>query len=192
MSFPVLIVVAVALTAGIAAYVFYPLVRASALGGRYPREAAESERLAELLARRDAIYQAIRDLDFDRETGKLSAEDHQLMRARLTAEGVAVLQELDRLLTLASPEDLEAQIEREVAALRARRERPARPRTCPECGQAVPADALFCVACGTALERRCPACGAAFEAGDRYCRACGAALPVPQASEAVHVDAEHR
>lgn len=192
MSFPLLVVVAVALTVLVAAYIFYPVVRASALGRHHLREAAESDRLADLLARRDAIYQAIRDLDFDRETGKLTAEDHRLMRARLTAEGVAVLQELDRLLALASPEDLEAQIEREVAALRARRGREQGQRMCPECGQAVPENARFCVACGAMLERRCPSCSAPFEAGDRYCRACGAALPTSQASETVHADVGHR
>lgn len=190
MSSPVLLLVALVLAAFVAVYIFYPVVRASSLGRRYLREAAESDRLAELLARRDAIYQAIRDLDFDRETGKLTAEDHQIMRARLTAEGVAVLQELDRLLALASPEELEAQIEREVAALRARREGGGARQVCPECGQALPQDARFCVACGAMVQRRCPACDAPFAASDRYCRACGAALSTSQASEAVHADAD--
>jgi len=197
MSFSVLIVVTFVLTALLAVYVLYPVVRASSLGRRYLQETVESDRLADLLARRDAIYQAIRDLDFDRETGKLTAEDHRVMRARLTAEGVAVLQELDRLLELASPEDLEAEIERQVAALRAQRarsgrERVTRRRVCPECGQPAQEDALFCVACGASLGQSCPSCGTVFEPGDRYCRVCGVALSVPQPSEAVHADADPR
>jgi predicted RNA-binding Zn-ribbon protein involved in translation (DUF1610 family) len=213
MSLMVFVGVALLLTLLTALYVLHPVIRASALGQRYFREAAASDRLADLLARRDAIYQAIRDLDFDHETGKLTAEDHRVMRAQLMAEGVAVLQELDRVMELASPEDLEAEIEREVARLRQRRAAPvAEPaatpvgdvkdapvgvRTCPECGQQAPADAAFCVHCGAALEfvaeredNVCPACGASFQEGDRYCRACGAALSGAGASEVVRADGD--
>jgi hypothetical protein len=215
MSVILLASTALLLTLLIALYVLYPVIRASALGRRYFREAAESDRLADLLAQRDAIYQAIRDLDFDRETGKLTPEDHRAMRTQLVAQGVAVLQELDRLMEHVGAEDLEAEIEREVARFRQHRAVPAAEpavsvggeaeaeplaaaRTCPQCGQRARPDAAFCVHCGTSLEavaaesceRTCPSCGASFEAGDRYCRVCGAALPGEEPSEVVRADGD--
>ncbi len=214
MSVMLLASAALLLTLLIALYVLYPVIRASALGRRYFREAAESDRLADILAQRDAIYQAIRDLDFDRETGKLTPEDHRAMRAQLVAQGVAVLQELDRLMEHVGADDLEGEIEREVARLRQHRAvpvtepavsgvgeaetEPLAARTCPQCGQRARPDAAFCVHCGTSLEAVtaepcegvCPSCGASFEAGDRYCRVCGAALPGEEPSEVVRADGD--
>jgi class 3 adenylate cyclase/tetratricopeptide (TPR) repeat protein len=47
---------------------------------------------------------------------------------------------------------------------------------CSGCGNANPADAAFCEACGRRLERRCAACGAPSSPGARFCARCGAAL----------------
>ena len=50
-------------------------------------ERAERESFLECLReRRRALIQAIRDLDFDRETGKISDEDHEEQRSGLKRE----------------------------------------------------------------------------------------------------------
>lgn len=198
---PIIVAAILILSAITVAFVLYPVLRASALGRRYITDSVAGDRLAELIAQRDAIYDAIRDVDFDRETGKLTAEDHRLMRERLTAEGVRLLQELDRLMQSDVREDLEQEIEREVAALRRRapteagEEQPAqRPRrerervpaadrsdrevsTCPTCGETVRAGAQFCTHCGASLIPTCPECGVVVAPDDRFCRSCGAQLP---------------
>jgi class 3 adenylate cyclase/tetratricopeptide (TPR) repeat protein len=46
--------------------------------------------------------------------------------------------------------------------------------SCPQCGVANPAIALFCMGCGASLARTCPACGAGAPASARFCIACGA------------------
>jgi adenylate cyclase len=46
--------------------------------------------------------------------------------------------------------------------------------SCPQCGVANPAVALFCMGCGASLARTCPACGAGAPASARFCIACGA------------------
>lgn len=177
------------------AFVLYPVFRASALGRRYVTDSVTGDRLAELIARRDAIYEAIRDADFDRETGKLTEEDHRLMRERLTAEGVKALQELDRLMQSDVREELEEEIEREVVALRGSRSaeavekkavdrgvrepiatRDVRSVTCHACGSRVRADARFCTHCGASLALTCLECGASVEADDQFCGSCGAKL----------------
>ncbi len=196
---------AVVLTAITAAFILYPIFRASALGRRYITDSVTGDRLADLLAQRDAVYEAIRDADFDLETGKLTTEDHRLMRERLTAEGVRLLQELDRLMASEVREDLEQEIEREVAALRgtwpaeamgdagtepsARRAAAVtaasagsdgKPVTCPSCGQGVRAGAQFCTSCGASLTLTCPECDATVEPDDQFCSKCGVGLSQAQ------------
>ena len=66
---------------------------------------AERERL-ELVERRDAAYAALRDLEQDVRTGKVSPEDYEAERARLRAEAGAALRALDALGTMqATPRD---------------------------------------------------------------------------------------
>lgn len=119
-----------------------------------PATASSDEDLAELLARRNATYVALKELELDHKMGKLSLADYQVLRNEYRAQAVTILQELDsRQVEAQGAEDrtLEREIEREVAARRRR---------------------------GLA---RCPGCGSAFEPGDRFCRHCGVALRKEQA-----------
>ncbi|MFQ5595681.1 MAG: zinc ribbon domain-containing protein [Anaerolineae bacterium] len=210
---PIIVAGILILSAITVAFVLYPVVRASALARRYITDSVAGDRLAELIAQRDAVYDAIRDVDFDRETGKLTSEDHRLMRERLTAEGVRLLQELDRLMQSNVREDIEREIEREVAALRQTapaeageeqltprpRPKPERVPTaersdrevsiCPTCGEAIRASAQFCTHCGASLILTCPQCGVTVAPDDRFCRSCGAHLSQASA-EAAAVMAE--
>src|SRR5712691_411475 len=47
---------------------------------------------------------------------------------------------------------------------------------CPSCGNENPADAKFCLECGSALARACPNCGAPIPATAKFCSECGTAL----------------
>ncbi len=157
---------------------------------------AEGERQrAELEARREALYAALKDLEFDHEMGKLSAEDYAALRERYTVQAVAVLQQLDALAAeeppvvgqgdaAAGPEvevSAEKEMEREVAALRQATKTRA-PLVCPVCRRACQPGDTFCAGCGASLadvsEGRCPECGAEYVAGDRFCVRCGVALAV--------------
>src|SRR5258707_11122873 len=48
--------------------------------------------------------------------------------------------------------------------------------SCPKCATANPADASFCMSCGTSLARSCPSCGAEVPGAARFCMGCGAEL----------------
>ena len=74
----------------VALYVLAPLRRRAA------PEAWATER-DQLLRAREAVYQVLRDIELDRETGKLGAADYVTLRARFRAEAVAVLHRLDAL-----------------------------------------------------------------------------------------------
>ena len=47
---------------------------------------------------------------------------------------------------------------------------------CAKCRQENPAEALFCMKCGTRLEAKCPRCGAEYPAEASFCMKCGANL----------------
>lgn len=76
---------------------------------------------------------AIRDLEFDRETGKIGDADFQAIRTRLSWEAV-------RILDRETPEGAAAPSARPPAA--------AEPVSCAVCGPRPETDARFCSRCG--------------------------------------------
>src|ERR1700693_4680700 len=47
---------------------------------------------------------------------------------------------------------------------------------CPSCNHDTPADALFCMKCGTKVENRCSSCDTVNPADANFCRKCGGVL----------------
>jgi hypothetical protein len=60
-------------------------------------------RLDQLLERRDAIYENLRDLRFEYRSGKFSEQDYEQVRQALDVEAAEVLAEIDSLTGDASP-----------------------------------------------------------------------------------------
>jgi hypothetical protein len=106
---PLIIIIVLAL--GAVAYIARPLWRRDV--GAEAIVGSEGETIGELLSRRDVAYRALKEIEFDFRAGKLLEEDYQALLARYRAEAVAILQQLDKATA-----ELDARIEREVAALR--------------------------------------------------------------------------
>ncbi len=119
--------------------------------------------------RRGIALSALREIEFDRATGKLSDVDYEFLKSRYTAEAVAALraEAVD-----ADAADVEARI-----AARAKAIAEGTP-ACPQCGPRPESDALFCSTCGRQLESadHCARCGAAIPPDGRFCEACGNAV----------------
>src|SRR6266851_1918979 len=62
---------------------------------------------------------------------------------------------------------------------------------CAKCNYDNPADALFCMKCGTKVEHRCSSCNTVNPADANFCRKCGGALAgVPVSSPSAHAALE--
>ena len=160
------IVLGALLVIGIAAVaIAWPLVQEHsgmpeyAIGGE---AAVVHDPLVELTARRDSVYQALRELRFDHQVGKVSEADYKVFDAQLKGQAVAVLKEIDGLKKAEADPTLDAQIEAEIADLRSNGQAPSS-APAAETGPVTPVN--FCPKCGTKLKP-----------GDRFCGKCGIAL----------------
>ncbi len=114
------------------------------------------------LARRDRALAALKEIDFDRATGKLSDEDYEAMKSRFTAEALEALKAVDAGAADAGAAGASAaeagaqdNVELRIAAARSASHVP-RPtphaRFCLECGSALEGAKKFCLDCGAAVE----------------------------------------
>lgn len=134
---------------------------------------------------------ALREIEFDRATGKLSESDYADLKSRYTSLAVAELREADRAIAAGSGEgsagqpqsDFAAQLEAvgalgspdpvEAAIIRAR----VNQRVCKVCGPRPEPDATYCSGCGGYLAETCKSCSAPVEQpGARFCSECGKSL----------------
>ena len=149
------LVVGTALAVGALAFVLYPLFFGQPVARAAPQRRVESWS-------DDVAVAALREIEFDRATGKLSEADYAQLKEQYTRQALARMRR--EPVAVAEDDDVEATIR----AYRA--ERPA----CDRCGPRPEADAIFCSNCGQYLPGRCEQCGQRVEeAGARFCSTCG-------------------
>ena len=102
-----------------------------------------------LQRKKEVVLGNIQDLDFEYKCGKLSEEDYKHVRAEMSGEFAAVLQEIDQI---ESSQDLDALIRREIDARRKQSSAPAKERVCPTCHSRNPVANKFCAECGARLK----------------------------------------
>ena len=115
----------------------------------------------------DVAVAALREIEFDRATGKLSEADYAQLKEQYTRQALASMRQSSAAGAAgqSTPDD---DVEAAIRAYRA--ERP----TCASCGPRPEPDAIFCSECGRYLAGRCEHCGRRVEEiGARFCAACG-------------------
>jgi hypothetical protein len=136
---------------------------------RAKRSGREEEQL-------DGAVAALREIEFDRETGKLSDGDYAELKTRYTREALAELRAADARDAAAAPVVLAASSSADAAdpveaAIRRARENQ---RSCGVCGPRPEPDATYCSSCGRYLPGACGKCGTSVElVGSRFCSGCG-------------------
>jgi hypothetical protein len=142
--------------------VLYPLFDERALPNRRARKSGTVAAAPSAEA-----VQALREIEFDRETGKLSDSDYDALKSKYTREAVAAFRDEEAGLSGSGGDAAEAVI------LQYRR----RQLGCTVCGPRPEPDAIYCSTCGRYLAASCAHCHAPITAiGARYCGACGETL----------------
>jgi hypothetical protein len=101
------------------------------------------------LIRRDRALAALKEIEFDRATGKLSDDDYESMKTRFTAEALTALREADAAaVTAPAPAATKGDDAVEQLISSARHRGRAR-RFCLECGAPLEGKGKFCLECGT-------------------------------------------
>lgn len=165
------LIIGTLLAVGALAYVLYPLFFATAVTTGEHRNAlleARSSASSDTRGEKELAVAALREIEFDRVTGKLSDSDYAQLKQRYTERAIAAMRADDAGAKGAVPED---EIEAAVLAWRARQP------GCATCGPRPESDAVYCSTCGSYLAGRCAHCGAAVpEPGARFCSRCGHTL----------------
>ena len=134
----------------------------TAISGRSAPETGATGSVRETLEREKLLtLRSLKDLEFDKAMGKVSAADAAPMETRLRERAMAIMRDLD------SREAVRARIEQDLAALAGSRlqapdssgQTPGRepgagslePAVCASCATANDADARFCKGCGAKL-----------------------------------------
>jgi hypothetical protein len=123
---------------------------------------------------------ALKEIEFDRETGKLSDEDYAFLKGKYTGAALEALREeaaAEASVAGRGAADVETMVAARVRALRsATSSAPPGAATCPACGPRPEPDAVFCSTCGRRLLQggACAGCGAELGPGSRFCERCGA------------------
>ncbi len=133
-------------------------------------EESESPKIQALLA--------LREIEFDKETGKLSDEDYSKLKKQYSQIALTAIRAEDDDTDMRDREYGRVQdiAEQAVAAMRSDGK-----RECPVCDIPPEPGAVFCSQCGRSLlepnaHARCWMCGATIDNGARFCGECGFAL----------------
>ena len=161
------------LAVGALAFVLYPLFFTVRAAPRVRRDVAAAD---------DSAIVALREIEFDKATGKLSDADYAELKKSYSARALTELRERDK--SHPGPERSEGEgsaLDPIEARVRQYRETH---RACATCGVRPEPDAVYCSTCGAWLDRVCPACSASVtEPAASFCSACG--VPLAQAATAV-------
>jgi hypothetical protein len=135
---------AVGVGLGLLAWVAWPIIRR--LWTSESVEASDAVAPIERAAspEREAIYDAIRDLDHDFETAKVSAEDHARLREELRVRAAELIRAEESAPAVAAAAAS--------AAGGASRPTPDAQRACARCGAEAATAHRFCASCGAPLE----------------------------------------
>lgn len=163
------------------ALVLEPLVRGARPGAFLPHDAHLFEEPLEIEESRSPKVRALlalREIEFDRATGKLSDEDYTKLKQRFEERALTAIREEEAALEThdADTAQVDDPAERAVLQMRGAME-----RACTSCGVRPETGAVFCSRCGRSLlsdnaQPRCWMCGAELESDAGFCGQCGVAL----------------
>src|SRR5579872_6201184 len=137
---------AVFIAVGMAVYIVFPLLSAETSGGPLPTDVTV---LGDLKRRRLVVYDNMKDLEFEFQSGKIARQDYEALRTNYLGEAAGLMAATQEAELLKQDD---AVVEREIAARRVqRRTQPKIEYTCSACGHENPLPVKFCGECGAKM-----------------------------------------
>ena len=152
----------------VVAFVLYP-VFAKEASEPFGLDETQSE-LRDLEEKKAQILSNIKDLDFEKASGKLSDADYESSRNDYIAQVSTLNTRIDELAPQPKPKPKK---KKTAKSKRAVPESKAETIACASCGEANPKRSKFCFECGSSFEAQCGACGATLPRAAKFCNACG-------------------
>lgn len=148
----------IALLLAVSLYLVAPV-----MNNRPRRRTEETQEVSALLAERERLLNALQELDFDFQLGKIPEEDYPDQRTDLLKRGAEVLKKLDalaasrpQLVTQRAGDSAEAGLsDDDIESLLAARRTARKTKSagfCPRCGKSILITDHFCPHCGKALQ----------------------------------------
>jgi Double zinc ribbon len=158
------------LGATVVAFVLYP-VFSEAREPEVGTTGSVERELISLDEKKTRLYDAITDLDFEKDAGKVSDADYQTARNDYMTQVAEVLTRIDALApTRLEKNETSVSPEKKAGKKKAV---DAASLVCKSCGKSSRADSKFCMHCGTPLGLVCAECGESHPAQAKFCMACG-------------------
>ena len=165
-----IVLIAIIVTASVG-YIAIPIIKSDDSGEIPVVLDLESISLEE---EKEESYNAIKEAEFDYETGKLSDKDYGLIKEKYSEKAIKAMQKLEEREKQSSKTEeptvptvptVKDKSKKTVAA-------------CAHCGAALPSDVKFCQSCGQKAKTQaqanfCPKCGKKHKKGDKFCQSCG-------------------
>ncbi len=163
------------------AVVLEPLLRSQGAGGGSPWDWVEDEDdlvdLEESGSAKIKALLALREIEFDRATGKLSDDDYESLKQEYSQAALAAIK-AEKAADEEKAGTDRVQPDAEAVIARARSQRSGE---CPTCQYTLEPGSIFCSSCGRSLVEadaspRCWVCGADRQMTASFCGECGEAL----------------
>jgi hypothetical protein len=161
-------IIGAALTALALVFVLLPLVTRSRSPLARVRSGfdAQNSPAANLGDSEASAIDVLREVEFDRATGKLSESDYATLKAALTTQALGEMRaKRQGAASVGGASGVKDAVMANASL------------ACPVCGPRPEADADYCSSCGTYLTGKCGECGASVtQPAARFCTECGASL----------------
>jgi len=158
------LILGILLAAGAISFVLLPILRPPVESADGDAVGDEGDDPADDMSAQAVALRALKEIEFDRATGKLSDQDYDALKAKYTGEALAAMR-------------VESGVRSHEPGVKPVPESRLPAPRCPEHGPRPESDAEFCSDCGRRLGTApgyCARCGTALEGDARYCNRCGA------------------
>ena len=148
----------------VVAFVLHPVFAASAPAGALVATDKVTRELYDLEDKKMRLYDALQDLEFEKDSGKISDADFESARTDYLAQVSQVIARMDEIAPTAK---------KTAKAKPKKKSKQADEVACASCGESNPKSSKFCLECGAAFGVQCASCGESLPDGAKFCNECG-------------------